>query len=43
MCLGILDDILEIQGAEVDTVTGATLTARGIIDGAAKALAKAEA
>ncbi|MDR1042342.1 MAG: FMN-binding protein [Clostridiales Family XIII bacterium] len=42
MCLGILDDIAKEQSADVDTVLGATLTAKGIIGGAAEALAQAE-
>jgi uncharacterized protein with FMN-binding domain len=42
MCLGILDEIAEKQSADVDTVSGATLTAKGIIGGAAEALAQAE-
>jgi uncharacterized protein with FMN-binding domain len=41
MCLGILDEIVEEQSSDVDTVSGATLTAKGIIGGAKKALAKA--
>jgi uncharacterized protein with FMN-binding domain len=42
MCLGILDDIAKEQSADVDTVLGATLTAKGIIGGAAEALSQAE-
>jgi uncharacterized protein with FMN-binding domain len=42
MCLGILDEILEEQGADVDTVSGATLTSLGIIDSAREALSQAE-
>jgi uncharacterized protein with FMN-binding domain len=42
MCLGILDEIGEKQSADIDTVSGATLTAKGIIGGAAEALAQAE-
>jgi uncharacterized protein with FMN-binding domain len=42
MCLGILDEIAEKQSADVDTVSGATLTAKGIIGGVAEALAQAE-
>jgi len=41
MCLGILDDILEAQGADVDTVSGATLTSKGIIGSAKEALSQA--
>jgi uncharacterized protein with FMN-binding domain len=41
MCLGILDEVVETQGADVDTVSGATFTSKGIIGGVAKALAGA--
>jgi uncharacterized protein with FMN-binding domain len=41
MCLGILDEIAQTQGADVDAVSGATLTSIGIIDGAKEALASA--
>ncbi|MDR0518640.1 MAG: FMN-binding protein [Clostridiales Family XIII bacterium] len=42
MCMGILDEIASTQGADVDTVSGATYTSKGIIGGAKEALAKAE-
>ncbi|MDR0596345.1 MAG: FMN-binding protein [Clostridiales Family XIII bacterium] len=42
MCMGILDEIASTQGTDVDTVSGATYTSKGIIGGAKKALAKAE-
>jgi uncharacterized protein with FMN-binding domain len=41
MCLGVLDDILEAQSADVDTVSGATLTSKGIIGSAETALSQA--
>jgi uncharacterized protein with FMN-binding domain len=41
MCLGILDEIVKEQSADVDTVTGATVTSDGIIGGAEKALSDA--
>jgi uncharacterized protein with FMN-binding domain len=42
MCLGVLDEILVAQSADVDTVSGATYTSKGIIGGAREALSKAE-
>jgi uncharacterized protein with FMN-binding domain len=41
MCLDILDHILETQGTDVDTVSGATLTSNGIIGGAKEAFSQA--
>ena len=41
--LTVLDEILSIQSTEVDTVSGATLTAEGLIDAVADALGKAGA
>ena len=39
--LPLLDEMLEVQSAEVDTVSGATLTAEGLIGAVADALGKA--
>ena len=39
--LPLLDKMLEVQSAEVDTVSGATLTAEGLIGAVADALGKA--
>lgn len=39
--LPLLDEMLEIQSAEVDTVSGATLTAEGLIGAVEDALGKA--
>ena len=39
--LAVLDKMLSAQSAEVDTVSGATLTAEGLIDAVADALGKA--
>ena len=41
MCLGILDEIVKKQNADVDTVSGATYTSDGIINGAKQALKQA--
>lgn len=41
--LTVLDEILSTQSTEVDTVSGATLTAEGLIDAVADALGKAGA
>lgn len=41
MCLGILDKVVETQGADVDTVSGATYTSNGIINGVKDALSQA--
>lgn len=41
--LTMLDEMLTTQSAEVDTVSGATLTAEGLIDAVADALGKAAA
>lgn len=41
--LTVLDEILSTQSMEVDTVSGATLTAEGLIDAVADALGKAGA
>lgn len=41
MCLGILDKIVSEQSADVDTVSGATYTSNGIINGSKKALQQA--
>ena len=41
--LTVLDEILSAQSTEVDTVSGATLTAEGLIDAVADALGKAGA
>ena len=39
--LPLLDEMLEVQSAEVDTVSGATLTAEGLIGAVEDALGKA--
>ena len=39
--LPLLDEMLEVQSAEVDTVSGATLTAEGLIGAVENALGKA--
>lgn len=39
--LSVLDQIIAVQSTEVDTVSGATLTAEGMINAAADALGKA--
>jgi len=39
--LPLLDEMLAVQSAEVDTVSGATLTAEGLIGAVADALGKA--
>ena len=39
--LPLLDEILDVQSAEVDTVSGATLTAEGLIGAVEDALGKA--
>ncbi len=39
--LPLLDEMLDVQSAEVDTVSGATLTAEGLIGAVADALGKA--
>ena len=41
--IAVLDEILSSQSTEVDTVSGATLTADGLIEAVADALRKAEA
>ena len=41
--LTVLDEMLSAQSTEVDTVSGATLTAQGLIDAVADALGKAGA
>lgn len=40
--LNVLDEMLSTQSTDVDTVSGATLTAQGLIDAVADALGKAE-
>ncbi len=42
MCLVILDEIAASQSADVDTVSGATYTSNGIINGAKDALDQAK-
>ena len=39
--LPLLDEMLAVQSAEVDTVSGATLTAEGLIGAVENALGKA--
>ena len=39
--IGVLNEMLEAQSTDVDTVSGATLTADGLIDAVADALGKA--
>lgn len=41
MCLGILDEIVTAQSADIDTVSGATYTSNGIINGTKEALSEA--
>ena len=40
--ISVLNDMLDTQSTDVDTVSGATLTAEGLIDAVADALGKAE-
>lgn len=42
MALDVLDEIAALQNAEVDTISGATYTSTGIINGAKEALEKAK-
>lgn len=41
MSMIVLDKIIEVQGPEVDTVSGATFTSQGLIDASREALLKA--
>ncbi len=42
MAVGVIDDMLETQSFEVDTVSGATFSSKGIKDAVAAALQEAE-
>lgn len=40
--LGVIDDVIDAQNTEVDTVTGATYSSKGLLEAIANALEQAK-